>query len=122
MLNDPSGLFGQASEAATYAVDQICGQALLVGEFANLVQAGCDLRDQVPAPSTVIDIFSGLDGLPGQVQTLQTAMSSVCNTVGNITGKQLVIPSRSITILGNDYTTFPGYSAPLFPGFAQPNC
>ncbi|MGD8870346.1 MAG: hypothetical protein PVJ80_02090 [Gemmatimonadota bacterium] len=121
-LNNPSGIFDQASEAATYAVDQICGQALRVGEFADLVQSGCDLRDQVPAPGTVIDIFSGLDGLPGQVQTLQTAMGSVCNTVGSITDKTLVIPSRSITILGNDYTTFPGYSAALFPGFAHPNC
>lgn len=103
-------------------MDQICGSGLAVGEFATLVQSGCDLRDQVPAPATVIDIFSGLDGLSANVSSLQTAMSSVCGTVGSVTSKTLVIPSRTITILGNTYPTFPGYSAPLFPGLPAPSC
>jgi len=122
LVNNPSGILGKASDAATYAVDQICGTTLRVGEFADLVQAGCDLRSTVPPPSDVISIFSGLNGLAPAVQSLQTAMSSVCSKVGSVTNASINIPPRTVTILGTTYTTFPGYSAALFPSISAPSC
>lgn len=136
LVLDPSTVFNQASSAATYATDQLCGQALRVGAFADVVDTGCDLRDQMPSPATVAQVFSSLDGLPttlgalqgdlntlqGSVGTLQVAMNNVCGTVGNITQGPLTIPPRTIEILGQSYTTFPGYSARLFPGMPRPNC
>lgn len=122
LLNDPSSVLDQAAEAATYAVDQVCGSALQVGEFADLVQSGCDLRDQVPAPGTVIDIFSGLDGVAPSIASLEAGLSSVCNTVDSVLDQDIDIAGRSITILNNTYTTFQGYEADLFPGLAAPNC
>lgn len=119
-LNDPSSIFSQAGDAAQFAIDQVCGPALRVGEFAAVVAAGCDLRSQVPPPATVIDIISGLDGLPSTVSGLETSMASVCGAMGSITPQRLTIPSRSVTILSTSYTTFPGYDARLFPGLSAP--
>jgi len=136
MINDPSRVFTRASSAGQFAIDRLCSSTLRVGEFADVVSAGCTLRNQVPSPQEVIGILSGLEGLPTTLQTVNTslgtmqtslggldaAMASVCNRVGSITGANLIIPSRSITILGNSYTTFPGYSAPLFPTLGAPSC
>lgn len=136
MINDPSRVFTRASSAGQFAIDRLCSSTLRVGEFADVVSAGCTLRNQVPSPQEVIGILSGLEGLPTTLQTVNTslgtmqtslgsldaAMASVCNRVGSITGANLIIPSRSITILGNSYTTFPGYSSPLFPTMGAPSC
>ena len=136
LATDPAGLLDDALGAAQYATDQLCGQALRVGDFAALVAAGCDLRDEAPSPATVIDIFNGLDGLPttltglqssidvleGSMASVQSGLGNVCTTLGNVTQTNLTIPSRTIEILGQSYTTFPGYSARLFPGMARPSC
>lgn len=136
LVLDPSTIFNQASSAASYATDQLCGQALRVGAFADVVDTGCDLRDQMPSPATVAQVFSSLDGLPttlgalqgdlntlqGSVGTLQVAMNNMCNSLGDVTQRQLTIPARTIEILGQSYTTFPGYSARLFPGMPRPSC
>jgi len=135
-IEDPRSILTEAGTIAESSVDLLCDPSLQVGEFTTLLSSGCDLRDQVPAPADVIDIITGLDGIQltldsfdsslttvqSSLASVQSGLSSVCNTVGNVTGQRLNIPSRSITILGNSYTTFPGYSADLFPALGAPNC
>lgn len=135
-INQPSRILGEAAAAGQYAVSQLCGNTLRVGEFAQAVSAGCDLRDDVPTPAEVVGIISGLNGLPATLGTLQTSMgavettvsslngrvASVCNTVGGMTNGRIAVPSRSVTILGTAYTTFPGFNAPLFPSIGAPVC
>lgn len=135
-IEDPRSVLTDATTIAESSVDLLCDPSLQVGEFTNLLSSGCDLRDQVPPPEDVIDIISGLDGIQlsldtfesslttvqNSVASVENGLSSVCNTVVNVTNQRLDIPSRTVTILNTTYTTFPGYSADLFPALAAPNC
>lgn len=135
-IEDPQSVLTEARTIGESSVDLLCDQRLQVGEFATLLASGCDLRDQVPAPGDVIDIISGLDGiqmtlnsfdsslttLENSMASLDGAVSNVCSTVGSVTGQILTIPPRTVTILGTTYTTFPGYSAALFPSIGAPSC
>lgn len=68
---------------------------------------------RIGAPVSSLSV--GLRRLEDDFAFLDNAVGNLCNAVNPITGAHLTIPSRSITILGSSYTTFPGFSAPLFP-------
>lgn len=135
-IEDPRSVLSDATSIAQSSIDLLCEQSLQVGEFGSLLSSGCDLRDQAPAPGDVLDIVSGLDGIQltldsfdsslttveNTLASVENGLGSVCNTVGAVTGQRLNIPARTVTILGTTYTTFPGYSADLFPALAAPNC
>ncbi|MFW6010286.1 MAG: hypothetical protein ACOC9H_00050 [Gemmatimonadota bacterium] len=65
---------------------------------------------------------SSLTTVECTLASVEAGSSSVCNTVGHATNQRISIPDRPVDILGTTYTTFPGYSADLFPALAQPNC
>lgn len=129
LMENPRGLLSdEAGPVASSSVDLLCDPALQVGEFAALLSSGCDLRDQVPPPAEVIDVIGNLDSFHTSLNTFESSFASlestvggVCSTLTGVTAQNLHIPSRSVTILGTSYTTFPGYSAPLFPSLGAPS-
>lgn len=121
-FEDPTSVLGEARSIGTSAVDFLCDDRLWVGPFTSAMDWGCDLRHDVPAPAEVIDIISSLDGIGLALDDLDSSVSTLCGTVGDITGQDLVIPEKTIEIANKTYTTFPRYETELFPNISSPTC
>lgn len=123
LLQNPSSILDKAAEAGDYAIAQACGQWLRVGEFGKVIDAGCNLRNQLPDQATLIAILNALNGLPTQVATIGTTIGAACGALRTVTNGRLIIPEQTVTLpLGiGTVTTFPRLSAELFPNL-QPPC
>ncbi|HXV86397.1 MAG TPA: hypothetical protein VD793_06845 [Gemmatimonadales bacterium] len=131
LLQNPAGILQRAAEAGQYAIDQLCSQTLFTGSFAERASAACDLRDELNV-GQVVTLLQNLGSLPGAVSGLESGLASLgstvtgisndvtsaCNTLNSMRVKNLSIPSYRVTILSTEYTVFPGYNQPLFPGLA----
>jgi hypothetical protein len=74
----------------------------------------CNL--EVPDAETFIGILNGLDGLPAVVNTVEAGLFTTCSRVDTLIPQTITIPSWTISILGTNYSVFPGYNARLFSG------
>lgn len=111
VFSDPTALLRDSPALSQFALGSQCGGTSFFpsGAFADMVTRLCALN--IPSAEDYIGILNGLSGLPATVNSLGTDLSSVCGTVNTIRNRDgFSIPSRSVTILGTSYTTFPGFS------------
>lgn len=123
VLQNPGSILNKAAEAGVYAIATACGQALRVGEFASVIDAGCLLKKKQPDQAAVVSILNALNGLPTQMTAMGNQIGAACGALGTVLNQELIIPRQTVDLpLGiGTVTTFPRLTAPLFPGL-QPPC
>lgn len=125
MFANPAELFRQrAGELGDFALEQLCSLDFGSGPFGAQASQACDLRGQMPDVARLVGIFNGLDGLPTRLSALTDNVGSICGRVKQMLNTNLVIPKRTVDFgqpIG-EVTTFPGYSARLFPAGLSVSC
>lgn len=117
LARNPENLLQKAADAGRYALDRLCDQQLFTGEFAQRASQACNLRDDAPSVSELIDIVDELDGLPGQISSLNNRLSDACATVRNeLVPRTVVIPETEITKTGVVVGVFPQTTIRPFSG------
>jgi len=109
---NPATVLRDSPALAQFALDSRCDPSFFPsGAFSDTQSRMCALSPSIPTAEDYIGIVTSLSVLPQQTSDLTLGLASVCGTVNTIRNRDAFsIPSRSISIAGTTYTTFPGFT------------